>query len=320
MVPQDGAALKPRLPPGARRADLPADQRGVLRVIVIGRGSVQQEECDVMGHMNVRHYVARVADAMAWLLLEAGLPPARGALVVRDQHIRFLRELAPGTPFTLLGGVLEMTADRLRAFVEIRNTATAAPAATFVTDLAAAAGPLPAGLRVESLRVALPDHAAPRGLSFASPRPLPDRAAALAMGLAEAYRGAVRPHECDAEGIMRPDGVIARVWDGVPNLRNRGTGLGVKEEGVGSAALEYRLVHLEPLRAGQLLTVTSGLRAMGEKTSTWTHLLHDGPTGRPVAAAEALGVAFDLVARRAIPIPPAQRAALEGLLVPGLGL
>ncbi|WP_198378925.1 acyl-CoA thioesterase, partial [Neoroseomonas rubea] len=171
-----------------------------------------------------------------------------------------------------------------------------------------------------ALRVALPDHAAPRGLSFAPPRPLPDRAAALAMGLAEAYRGAVRPHECDTDGIMRPDGVIARVWDGVPNLRNRGTGLGVKEEGVGGAALEYRLMHLAPLRAGQLVTVTSGLRALGEKTSTWTHILHDGQTGAPVAAAEAVGVAFDLKARKAIAIPPAQRAALEALLVPGLGL
>lgn len=289
-------------------------------MIVIGRGSVQQEECDVMGHMNVRHYVARVTDALAWLLLEAGLPPSRGGLVVRDQHIRFLREMSPGTPFTILGGVLGAAGERLRTFAEVRNTATGAPAATFVTDLAAAEGPLPAGLALDALRVALPAHAAPRGLSFDPPRPLPDRAAALAMGLAEAYRGAVRAQECDRDSLMRPEGVIARVWDGVPNLRNRGTGFGVKEEGTGSAALEYRLVHLVPLRAGQLVTVTSGLRALGEKTTTWTHLLHDGETGAPVAAAEAVGVAFDLAARRAIPIPPERREALAALLVPGLGL
>jgi len=110
------------------------------------------------------------------------------------------------------------------------------------------------------------------------------------MGLAEGYRGAVRAHECDAAGVMRPDGVIARVWDGVPNLRNRGAGLGVKEEGMGSAALEYRVAYLRPLRAGQLVTVCSGLRALGEKTTTWTHLLHDGQTGAPVAAAEAVHV------------------------------
>jgi len=143
-------------------------------VIVIGRGSVQQEECDVMGHMNVRHYVARVTDALAWLLLEAGLPPSDGGFVVRDQHIRFLREMAPGTPFTIAGGVLEAGADGLRCFAEIRNSATDSPAATFVTDLAAPAGVLPP----DALRVALPEHAMPRGLSFAPPRALPDRAAA----------------------------------------------------------------------------------------------------------------------------------------------
>ncbi len=282
-------------------------------MIVIGRGSVQSHECDAMGHMNVRHYVARVFDALSWLLLEAG---SRTAIVQRDQHIRFLREMAPVTPFVILGGVIGREGGVLRCYAEIRNAATDAPAATFVTDIDVG----DASLSIDALRVVLPDHAAPRGLGFAPPRPLPDRAAALAMGLAEAYRGAVHPEECDRDGVMRPDGVIARVWDGVPNLRNRGTGLGVREEGIGGAALEYRLVHLAPLRAGQLLTVTSGLRALGEKTTTWTHILHDGETGAPVAAAEAVGVAFDLVARRAIAIPPAQRAALRGLLVEGLGL
>ena len=285
-------------------------------MIVIGRGSVQQEECDVMGHMNMRHYVARVTDAIAWLLWGAGLPPSRGGFTLRDQHIRFLREMAPGTPFTILGGVVGPEPGGLRLVCEIRNSATEEPAATFVTIIKAE---VPAD-RLDALRAEVPAHAQPRGLSFAPPRALPDHDAARAMGLSEAYRGAVRADECDRDGLMRPDGVIARVWDGVPNLRNRGIGLGVKQEGIGGAALEYRLVHLEPLRAGQLVTVTSGLRALGEKTSTWTHLLHDGETGRPVAAAEAVGVAFDLKARRAIAIPPAQRAALEALLVPGLGL
>ena len=287
-------------------------------MIVIGRGSVQQEECDVMGHMNVRHYVARVTDALAWLLLEAGLPPSRASFAVLDQHIRFLREMSPGTPFTILGGLVAGEGPRARCFAEIRNSATGDAAATFVTDiLCTAAVPREAFAR---LHVEVPAHAGPRGLPFGPARPLPDRPTALAMGLAEAYRGAVRADECDRDGVMRPDGVIARVWDGVPNLRNRGTGLGVKEEGVGGAALEYRLLHLAPLRAGQLVTVTSGLRALGDKTSTWTHLLHDGETGAPVAAAEAVGVAFDLKARKAIAIPAAQRAALEALLVPGLGL
>jgi acyl-CoA thioester hydrolase len=84
--------------------------------------------------------------------------------------------------------------------------------------------------------------------------------------------------------------------------------------------LEYRLVYLQPMRMGDLLIIRSGLRALGEKTTTWTHLLHDGVTGAPVAAAEAVGVSFDLKARKAVVIPPERRRMLEGLLVPGLGL
>ena len=34
-------------------------------MIEIGMGSVQVGECDVMGHMNVRHYVSRALDALA---------------------------------------------------------------------------------------------------------------------------------------------------------------------------------------------------------------------------------------------------------------
>lgn len=295
------------------------DKIGDKSLIIIGKGSVQQEECDVMGHMNVRHYVARVADALDWLLLEAGLPPSRGRLTVMDQHLRFLREMSPGTPFAIRGGVVSVGSSRLRTVVEIRNTATDTPAATLVTDLGLWGAPLPA-LATEALMVAMPDHAGPRGLGFNPPPPLPDRAAAQAMGLTEGYRGAIRPHECDADGVMRPDVIIARIWDGVPNLRNRGTGLGIKEEGMGSAALEYRVAQFGPLRAGQLLTVCSGLKALGEKTTTWTHLVHDGESGAVVAAAEAVGIAFDLKARKAMAIPAERRTALQALLVPGLGL
>jgi acyl-CoA thioester hydrolase len=314
-------ASPPGLPPAPRRADLRRSKGGAWRVIIIGKGSVQQEECDVMGHMNVRHYVARAVDALDWLMLEAGLPPSRGRLAVMDQHLRFLREMSPGTPFTIRGGIIGGSENRLRTVLEIRNSATDAPAATLVTDLGLWGGAaLPEGLVTEPLQVAMPENAGPRGLGFDPPRAMPDRAAAHAMGLTEGYRGAIRPHECDTSGVMRPDVIIARIWDGVPNLRNRGTGVGIQEEGMGSAALEYRVAQFRPLHAGQLLTVCSGLKALGEKTTTWTHLVHDGETGAVVAAAEAVGIAFDLRARRAVAIPPERRAALEALLVPGLGL
>ena len=109
-------------------------------MIEIGIGSVQGSECDVMGHMNVRHYVSRALEALAWLGFELGLGPAysreHGAgLVPADQHIRFARELPAGTPFSIHGGVVHRRGEALRIYQEIRNAAAdGAVAATVVTD------------------------------------------------------------------------------------------------------------------------------------------------------------------------------------------
>jgi acyl-CoA thioesterase FadM len=71
------------------------------------------------------------------------------------------------------------------------------------------------------------------------------------------------------------------------------------------------------LQVADQFTDEPGLLWIGD---TSMHLVHDGETGAVVAAAEAVGIAFDLKARKAVAIPAERRAALEALLVPGLGL
>ena len=92
-------------------------------MIEIGMGSVQVGECDVMGHMNVRHYVSRALEALDWLGLGLGLGPAytreHGAgLVPADQHIRFARELPTGTPFSIHSRVVHRRGETLRLLCE----------------------------------------------------------------------------------------------------------------------------------------------------------------------------------------------------------
>jgi acyl-CoA thioester hydrolase len=48
------------------------------------------------------------------------------------------------------------------------------------------------------------------------------------------------------------------------------------------------------------------------------HWVLNDETGEALATAEAVAVAMDLDARKAIPIPDALRAVLEPLIVPGL--
>ena len=304
-------------------------------MIEIGMGSVQVGECDVMGHMNVRHYVSRALDALAWLGLELGLGPAyareHGAgLVPADQHIRFARELPAGTPFSIHGGVVHRRGETLRLYQEIRNAAAdGAVAATVVTDAVladtrtGAPRPLPPGIAdaAAPLRALVPDYAAPRGLRFEPPREPLSLERAAELGLAQTYKGSVQAAECAGHGLMRADGVIARIWDGVPNSPTRDVRPAGQPSGkIGSAALEYRLVYHRPVRAGDLLTVRSGLKAVGGKTTTWAHWLFDGESGRAVAAAEAVAVSFDLTTRKAVGMGEEAQRALEGLIVPGLAV
>ena len=79
----------------------------------VWRGSVNTWECDAMGHMNVRFYGVRALEGLVGLAAAMGMPrafsPTAGAtLLVREQHIRFLREALAGTVLTLRGWVAEL--------------------------------------------------------------------------------------------------------------------------------------------------------------------------------------------------------------------
>ena len=81
--------------------------------VEVWRGGVRAWECDDMGHMNVRFYVARAMQGLAGVAAALGMPDAfraqaAASLVVRQHHIRFLNEARAGTPLHMTAGVLAM--------------------------------------------------------------------------------------------------------------------------------------------------------------------------------------------------------------------
>jgi acyl-CoA thioester hydrolase len=301
-------------------------------MIEIGLGSVQSWECDTMGHMNVQFYVARMSDSLPSLLLALGLGPRQCraldvTLAPRDHHIRFLKELRPGEPFTIVGGVLAAKSDGLRLYQEMRNTATGAVAASVVTEAVLVDAerrsdrlPLPADAlaRAAELVETLPAHAEPRGLSLDPPRPRPRWDEADRLGLMLTQQGTVSPAECDERGLMLPRAVIGRVADSVPNMVAKTRGVDRSAGKTGGAALEYRLVYHATPRRGDLLALRAGIRTIGAKALTWGHWLFDRETGEAVATTEAVVVSFDLKTRKSVELPAAQRDHLGRFLVPGM--
>jgi acyl-CoA thioester hydrolase len=93
-------------------------------MIEVYRGSINTWECDEMGHMNVRFYVAKMMEGLAEFAHVAGLtqsfrPRARSTLTPRDQHIRFIREAHAGKPFTMTACVLDVTETSVLLYQQI---------------------------------------------------------------------------------------------------------------------------------------------------------------------------------------------------------
>ena len=288
-------------------------------------GAIQTWECDVMGHFNVRFYVSRASEGLAILSHELGID---GGLQLQplEHHIRFLRELRPGTPIRVFAGVTAVRNTGFQIYLEIRNAATDVPAATFIADtvLVGAAGnraavPEAMAEMAGALAVEIPGHGAPRSLTLTQPGPAPTLQQAEERNLLRCYQGVVEPEQCDPAGRMLVPFFMARVADAMPNLvaRTRGTDRGVDDK-IGGAALEYRLIYRHWPQAGDLLTLRSAIKGIGGKTFTWGHWLFDMKTGAAVMTAEMVGVAFDLVERKALDLTDDYRKSLQAIMVEDL--
>lgn len=299
----------------------------------VWRGSVATWECDAMGHLNVGFYVARSMEGLIGLAAELGMPhafspDALSTLVVREQHIRFIKEARPGAALHMTGGVVEWgeTDARLVLLLRHRTGEVAAVFQTLVSHATAhevRAFPWPERMsaRAQALTMEVPAEARPRSIGL---DPVESRASlerALELGLKRTALGAVRPADCDAFGRMRTELMMARISDGIPHFFD-GTRPGAQENGArtGGAALEYRLIHLAWPRAGDRVELRSGSGGGDARFRKLIHWLLDPATGRPWGVAEAIAVSFDLETRKLITLTEAALAQANAEAVPGLTL
>ncbi len=306
--------------------------------VEIWRGGVNTWDCDEMGHMNVRFYVVRAMEGLAGLAAELGLPHAfspyaNATVVVREQHIRFLREAHAGAALHMLGGVIEISDTEARVLQLLVHTATGQLAATFQTTIAhvtpreGEAFPWPRVVheRAAALKVEVPEQAQARGLDLSPFTPTAGLERANALGLARIGLGALSPTDCDVYGRMRAEQFIGRVSDGISGFIGPFRDLVVehaehKPARVGGAVLEYRLVQLAWPRAGDRVELRSGLVGTTGHAMRVVHWMLDPTTGRPWGTSEAVAITFDLDARKVAPISDGARAALEAKAVAGLAL
>ena len=305
--------------------------------VEVWSGGVNTWECDEMGHMNVRFWLAKALEALGGLAVRLGMPAAftgRGGatLVVRDQHMRFLREARAGVSLSATGGVLDMGETDARLLIVLRHM-SGEPAATFqivvshvtADDLRPFPWPQRARDAAQALKVEVPAFAAARSLDLAPVTATASLARADALGLKRIGLGTIQPQELDAFGRMRGEMFMGRVSDGVGRLFGETRPgpepvAGEPPRRIGGAVLEYRVLHLDWPRAGDHVEIRSGFTDSTARTRRAFHWLIDPVSGKAWGSAEAVVVSFDLDARKVVDITPAAQAAYMAQAIPGLAL
>ena len=277
------------------------------------RGSVNTWECDENDHLNVRFHLDR-----HWQTLNYLLPARVGAQPrLRAQHLRFVAEARVATPMAGYGGLINPgAADQpLKFLTELRHGFTGAVLSTCVHELDGAV--VPSSMQP----VALPEHAAPRGITIDdTPYAGLVRADAERFGFHLIGRGVVGAAECDADGSLQIPMYIGRTSDSMPHLWGHlSDGEGTEHDGSeGGAVLEYRLRFHDFLGLGQGFDICSGISSVGPKVQQFTHLIYRSDGQQPVVSAMAVAVRMDLHARKAVTLGEARLEALRAkkLLAP----
>ncbi|MFM8941359.1 MAG: acyl-CoA thioesterase, partial [Phenylobacterium sp.] len=183
--------------------------------VEVWSGVVNTWECDEMVHLYVRFWVAKAMEALAGLSRLMGMPDAfarsgGATLIIRDLHMRFLREARAGACLWASGGVVALGETDADLLIVLRH-ADGTPAATFRirTDHATASDlrpfPSPERIRVACAGLAceVPSFAAPRSIDLS---PVIQTRAGLAFaeahGMTRIGLGVVRSDELDAFGRM----------------------------------------------------------------------------------------------------------------------
>ena len=309
-------------------------------MIELYRGSINTWECDEMGHMNVRFYVAKAMEGLAELAHIVGLghafrANAQSTLRPRDQHIRFLREAHAGAPFTMTGCVLEVSDTSVLLYQQITH-GTGEPCAAFRTWIdhidvhtgGAFAWTAETRKRLEALKDGAPAACGPRSIDLSVPaRPSATMADADAIDAPVIGRGVVLPQHIDLAGRMMPEFFLGRVSDSVGHLlrpwrEKVGREAEARGESVklGGAVLEYRLVYRRWPRAGDRFVIRSSGGFHKAKTHSFIHWLIDPESGEAWCTTEAVAVVLNLVTRKIMPATPELQASLRNVAPAGLSV
>jgi acyl-CoA thioesterase FadM len=281
------------------------------------RGAVNRWEVDTVDHFTVAYYFDRLADASQSALEALGLGPqalrrAGQRCVTVDAYVRYLHELRAGDVLHILSGVISADAAGLLIGHKLFDSASGEVCATVEQRVRLVRGGKTvalAGTRRRGLEA--------RRVAWDGPPRERRETPARDDGFRESGRDVVTPWEIAVTGESAMSHAIHRfsaanaqfiaLFGMTPAYQ--------REQGCGFSTFEFQLAFLGRLRAGDSVTVKTGLTHLGTSSMRVVHKMFNAHTGALVATLHQLGVHLDMRARRPTPLPDALRERAKALLV-----
>jgi len=297
---------------------------------VLHESTVQPEEIDALGHMNVRYYMTRVDQANRSLLAELGIEDGSGKAIRRlDSYTRFHREQFAGATLLTLGGLIAVAGSyesrEVNGYFEIRNPDNNQIAASFilrsclidvysqqVLDINATSAN---NDLTSKYSVSVPEYGMPRSLSLDDPARISLEELEAVVGddptpgmMSGRRKNVVHADDCDTDGRLREEVdlmfVLHRPAAGEDNEPG-GPPVMLDSQGrrYSWAMIETRSVVWHRPMVGEIVLSIGADIANGEKWRQSRRWMFAEETGLLLGISDSVGLCIDLDARRSIPMP-----------------
>ena len=310
---------------------------------VLHESTVQPEEIDALGHMNVRYYMTRVDQANRSMLAERGIQEEPGKAIRRlDTYTRFHREQFAGATLHTLGGLIAVAGSdesrEVNGYFEIRNPDNNQVAASFilrsclidissqqVLDITANSAN---NDNTSEYIVLVPEHGMPRSLSLNDPARISLEELEAVVGddptpgmMSGRRKNVVHADDCDSDGRLREEMDLMFVLHR-PTIGNENElgGPPVMRDSEGRryswAMIETRSVVWHRPMEGEIVLSIGADIANGEKWRQSRRWMFAEKTGLLLGISDSVGLCIDLDARRSIPMPLDVIEAIERSSLP----
>lgn len=289
-------------------------------------GECSAWECDELGHLNMRHYVYKTAQARAGLIIRMGLHDAfrvdaLSSIRVTDFHIKYQAEARPGDPLKIESALLslhENTAQlcHMMYHVDGRIAASVVETVEHVYLREMKAFPWPSRMRANAsaFTVERPAPANPRNIDLTKPQNAMSLSDLESLGLTVLGAGVFGPEEADNTGYITSQAFFGRTtssigWyaDGWPETRDDNYRAG----GGMAALLEARAVFHSSPQVGDAYAYIPGFLGANTYTRGILHSVVNPVTGQSYMSTVAMGCLFNTQTRSLVKTTQEQVEALN---------